>query len=187
MKKAIGAVLFHCSDINDTDRHKFCPRGSASWCKWQQDQINKTNRYKQKLSLPASIKQLIEPIFKDLSRGELLEKCLHGQTQNVNEAFNQILWNKCPKNIYVGKDTLELGVSSAVLQFNDGASGFSTVLSLLGIPEGSQTQKVKKLILKKYKKRRDLKRDEEVKTRRKKLRSIRKGFLDKEKEEEGSE
>ena len=64
-------------------------------------------------------------IFKDLSRDELLNNCLHGKTQNVNEAYNQTLWTACAKNIYVRKDTLELGVSSAVLRCDDGPFGFS--------------------------------------------------------------
>ena len=32
---------------------------------------------------------------------ELLENSLHGQTQNVNESLNRIIWKKCPKNLLV--------------------------------------------------------------------------------------
>ena len=35
MKKAIGAILLHCTDITDDgSRHCFCPPGEYSWCKY---------------------------------------------------------------------------------------------------------------------------------------------------------
>ena len=35
MKKGIGAVLWHCSDITDPEaRHQFCPKSIHSWCKY---------------------------------------------------------------------------------------------------------------------------------------------------------
>ena len=49
MKKAIGAVLYHCCNVNEEVRHRFCPRTENSWCKWQLDQINKTKKYKARL------------------------------------------------------------------------------------------------------------------------------------------
>ena len=83
MKKAIGAVLYHCSDIaNEDDRHKYCPRDANGWCKWQQDKISGISTYKKKVNLPLCIKQLIEPIFRQLSSDDLLSRCLHGQTQS---------------------------------------------------------------------------------------------------------
>ena len=37
MKKAIGAVLFHCASSKENEWHDNCPKGSDSWCKYQQD------------------------------------------------------------------------------------------------------------------------------------------------------
>ena len=34
---------------------------------------------------------------------KILEKCLHGMTQNCNEAFNQLIWNRYSKNIFTSK------------------------------------------------------------------------------------
>ena len=62
---------------------------------------------------------IIKPIFVDLSDDNLLSKCLHGSTQNVNEALNQIIWNKCPKQVFVEKKMLEIGVYSAMLENSD--------------------------------------------------------------------
>ena len=39
----------------------------------------------------------IRPIFKDLTNGNLLNRCLLGLTQNQNEALTGVLWSKCPK------------------------------------------------------------------------------------------
>ena len=47
MKKGIGAVLWHCSDIQDLEvRHQFCPKSIHSWCKYQSDKITGMSTYK---------------------------------------------------------------------------------------------------------------------------------------------
>ena len=56
MRKAIGAVLYHCSDANNLEsRHQNCPLSATSWCKYkvdQVDQVNGTNKYVEKPGLP---------------------------------------------------------------------------------------------------------------------------------------
>ena len=87
MKRSIIAVLYHNSDItNGNERHKYCPRAENGWCKWWLDKLNGTKKYKKNMNLPIVIKRELEPIFFDLCKDELLKKCLHGQTQNENEA-----------------------------------------------------------------------------------------------------
>jgi len=55
-------------------------------------------------------------------------RCLEGTTQNPNEAVNQIIWKKkCSKETFVSKSVLDIGVASAVLQFNDGLSAFQSI------------------------------------------------------------
>ena len=54
------------------------------------------------------------PVSVSLSDDNLLQKCLHGKTQNNNESLNGLLWKRCPKDVFVGRVTLELGVASAV-------------------------------------------------------------------------
>ena len=36
----------------------------------------------------------------------MLKKCLHGKTQNADESFNGMIWNRVPKAIHVGLDYL---------------------------------------------------------------------------------
>ena len=47
MRKATGAVLCHCTGFKNQDyRHTMCPDDENSWCKYQPDKINGTQKYK---------------------------------------------------------------------------------------------------------------------------------------------
>ena len=92
-----------------------------------------------KINIPKWIYDEIRPIFLDLSKDELLAKYLHGETQNNNESLNNMLWAKCPKNVFVTKPVLQLGVNSAVIEFNEGANGVIRVFEKLGINIGKET------------------------------------------------
>ena len=99
MKKAIGAILWHSTEFESGDyRHRFCPQGKDSWCKWQRSRSIDGYKFKEKAGMPLWIHGILETVFQDLSKEELLSKCLHGQTQNCNEALNNIIWTKCPRN-----------------------------------------------------------------------------------------
>lgn len=142
MKKSIIAILHHSSAIEDEDeRHKYCPKTNTSWCKWWLDKMNRTDTYKKNSNLPLAIKEKLTPIFQDLSSDDLLKKCLHGQTQNENECLNSVIWKKCPKDVFVGRNVLELGVSSAVIEFNGGSCGIIDVYQKLGLVAGKKLQR----------------------------------------------
>ena len=83
--------------------------------------------------------KVLRAIFEDLSKEELLKRCLHGKTQNANESFNNILWLKCSKTVFINRQNIELGVNSASFQFNDGAHGISNVLEQFSIKYGIYT------------------------------------------------
>ena len=89
-----------------------------------------------------------------------------------------------PKTIFVQKD-IEMGVNSAVIDLNEGAEGIFDVLSHSGIPPGSITKKLSVKRSQKRAKNKERKMSAEGKRRRTKLRSIRKGYLDKEEASEG--
>ena len=108
-----------------------CPRSSESWRKFQADKINNTGLCRYKQGLPSVVRDAIKPVFMDLSDDNLLTKCLHGQTQNNNESLNGVIWKRCPKDVFVGRSTLEMGVASAVISFNDGQSGILKVMENL--------------------------------------------------------
>ena len=66
-------------------------------------------------------------IFLDLQDDNLLSRCLEGIRQNPNEAFNQIVWEKSAKYIFISRDVLEIAVASAVVNFNDGVIELSNI------------------------------------------------------------
>ena len=73
MQKAIGAVVYHCSEANDPDaRHMFCDKRQDTWCKYQKAKL-KRKVHIDKPSIPTVVKELAMPIFKDLSKPELLK------------------------------------------------------------------------------------------------------------------
>ena len=188
MRKSVIATLMHNTNFDDAEtRHRYCPKSIDSWCKYQKDILTGEKTYKDHVNLPVAIKKEVEPIFKDLSSEALLSKCLDGLTQNNNESLNAFIWKKCPKNVYVSRNIIEIGVASAVLEFNNGTQGIKKVYENAGLHFGKFITAACK---KKDKSRISImthKSSDSVKKRRKKLRAIRKGFCDKEKEEEGGE
>ena len=108
-----------------------------TWCKWQKDKLTGENKYKEKVSIPKAIKETLLPIFKDLSDPQFFEKHLHGQTQNVNKSLNKIIWQKCPKNLLVLRQVLEIGASSTVLQYNDEAGAIINAMKRLSVELGA--------------------------------------------------
>ena len=188
MKKSIIAILHHSSDISDNEkRHMYCARTENSWCKWWLDKENGTQLYKKNLNLPLAIKERLEPIFRDLSKDDLLKKCLHGQTQNENECLNSVIWKKCPKSVFVCRRVLEIAVCSAAIEYNDGCCGIIPIFAMLGLKNGRYTEEFSLQSDKQRILAMNRKSSEKAKKRRKKLRSIRKGFADQEKEHEGAE
>ena len=70
MKKATGAILWHCTNFADnTYRHWFCSRTEDSWGKFNKNNPN----YTPSVSLEKWIHDLLLPIFKSLSDDELLK------------------------------------------------------------------------------------------------------------------
>ena len=94
MKKAIHASLMHCTSTEARALHDHCPTGSASWCRYQQDEANGTKLYKHGPGLPLEVIAKLKPEYIRLSEDSLLEKCLHGKTQNQNESLNGMIWQR---------------------------------------------------------------------------------------------
>ena len=122
-----------------------------------------------------------------MSDDNLLSKCLHGSTQNVNEALNKIIWNKCPKQVFVERKMLKIGVYFAILEYNDGAFGIQNVLKRFNVVSGVCLGQGSLKINLKSVNTSKRKSSDEGKRRRKTIRKIKKGFLDKDKEIEVNE
>ena len=63
--------------------------------------------------MPLDIVMKLKRTFAELSDESLLKKCLHDKTQNQNESFNLMIWDRIPKTNYVALTQLELGVFDA--------------------------------------------------------------------------
>ena len=131
MKKAIHASLMHCASSEACPLHDHCPTGSASWCKYQKDKANHTNLFKHGPGLPLPVIAKLKPEYIRLSENNLLQKCLHGK---------MLTWQRIPKEIYVGRETLELGLYDAVSYFNIGSISIIKLFQALGIPPGKYTK-----------------------------------------------
>ena len=107
------------------------------------------------------------------------------KTQNNNESISQVIWKRCPKDIFVGRKVLQMGVASAVISFNDGYHKLIDVMENLGMLPGQfslsffEKGDYKRVTIMEHKT------SEDVKKRRKRLRAVRKGFVDSVEEKEG--
>ena len=96
--------------------------------------------------MPVDVRKAILPIYHDLTKPELLVKCLHGKTQNANESFNGMIWNRVPKSTHVGLNILNLGVFDAITHFNYGSKATLDVLKQLNIEPGFYTTKISDIL-----------------------------------------
>jgi hypothetical protein len=78
------------------------------WCRYNNAKMS-GGQYSHKHSIPQAVSKVIKPIFQSLAHPDLLKKCLHGRTQNPNESFNNVIWTRIPKNVFVGKKYYKRG------------------------------------------------------------------------------
>ncbi|EFN61675.1 hypothetical protein EAG_12982, partial [Camponotus floridanus] len=106
MESAIWATYNHYSSTDEAPHHEKCPPGSDSWCEWQRayaalpkDKKNEIVDFKHTYEpLPPDVLEAIKPIYVDLSKRELLDRCVGGFTQNNNESY-QLIWKISPKSL----------------------------------------------------------------------------------------
>jgi hypothetical protein len=182
MAKNIEASHFHVASTNENPQHHLCPDGEDSWCGYKRDE----STYHHKNSIPKCIVDFIKPVFNDLSKKELLNKCTHGLTQNVNECLNGLIWDRCPKSTYVEQETLALATYLAILKFNEGDISFLKIFSELDITPDIFTNKGAEDCYTARIKLSARKSTEKVKKRRKTLRYLRKQYIDTSEEKEGA-
>ncbi|CAL1287631.1 unnamed protein product [Larinioides sclopetarius] len=123
MKSSIFASLYHCMSTDSKPQHSKCPVGASSWCFFQraiaQGEKPKSHK-KMKTILSELVVEKILPVYQRLASDEMLTRCISAKTQNANESLHSCIWRKCPKEIFISKKRLELGVSTAVSENNLG-------------------------------------------------------------------
>ena len=91
-------VMGQVASTEENSWHDKCPKGSESQCKYQFDKANRTKFYIPAKGLDMANIKHNKVIFGDFCKDELLKKCLDCKTQNQNQSFNDIVWNRLPKN-----------------------------------------------------------------------------------------
>ncbi|KZC07936.1 hypothetical protein WN55_10082 [Dufourea novaeangliae] len=121
MQKVIMATFFHMISTNKKPLHQNCPVGFDSRCKWRiAEAAGDIKNHRHPPALHPKRSKKISPIYKDLSRLDLLERCLESHTQNANESFNSTVWRLVHKHLYGGFKIVEMASFLAVGQFNEG-------------------------------------------------------------------
>ncbi|XP_076468336.1 uncharacterized protein LOC143299096 [Babylonia areolata] len=146
MKKAVWAIFYHklsSDELDDMGRkrhfHAMC---SITWCTFKQAEADNTvDTYRHKNNLPQAVMEVVKPVFADLAKKELLEKCLEGYTQNANESFNNLIWKYSPKTKNNGLTVVNTAAAIAVCVFNDGANTLGNILVKLGMSVGAFTER----------------------------------------------
>ncbi|XP_046737742.1 uncharacterized protein LOC124406386 [Diprion similis] len=87
--------------------------------------------------LHKSIQKHLLPIYQDLSRDDLLKRCLGGHTQNANESSNLTIWRLAPKHLHSGLKIVEISAYIAAGIFNDGFSSILRIMNALDIVVGT--------------------------------------------------
>ena len=185
MAKAVKATLLHCNSTDETPRHHLCPAGEKSWCKWQAAQAKGIEYHHHKAPILEAILRLLKPFYDRLRSPALLEKCIDGYTQNANESLHSVVWRLCPKELFLGKTSVDTACAMAVCCFNDGALSLRCIAHRLQLEtskfcDRTPSQKDKKRINNSR-----YKFTEVAKNLRKRVRWKRKGLDDQHQEREG--
>lgn len=145
MREAVWAIYWHKYSTNEKPFHGLCPKGEDTWCGYNKSK-ERGETYDHTHSLPEAVMKVIKPTFEALANTDLLSKCLHGKTQNVNESVNNVIWSRVPKKNFVRLNTLEFGVCDAISTFNDGHITKCHILSALGLQPSVRTVEAMKRI-----------------------------------------
>ena len=108
-------------------QHLLCPKNG-----WYQYWRNK-EKYRVERQLTPKFKDNLKQIFTRLKKDILLDWYLIGLTENQNQSINNLLWSKCPKINFGGREKLELAVTNIIPIFNSGSGSRGDSVEMCGI------------------------------------------------------
>lgn len=180
MKEAILSSYYHMISTDEVPRHEYCPTGADSWCQWQKANAINVPPEVHPAPLHPDVQKAILPIYEDLSREDLLTRCLGGHTQNANESLNSTIWRLVPKHLHCGLKVLEIAVFLAAMTFNEGNATILMVLNELKVKVGFQSfnfaQECDRNRVKRQNRRSSLETEEGRRARRAAMNSINEGY-----------
>jgi len=138
MNDAIWAIFLHYKSTNDDPQHHKCPAGADSWCEYQKALATTgiEDFHHDYEPFPDEVITAIEPIYEDLSKDELLQRCVGGFTQNNNESLNQLIWRISPKILASSPTIIEIAANAAACTFNEGYIALLAFLEEMKISVG---------------------------------------------------
>ena len=142
LRNRLMASFFHLASSEGNEYHAYCPATKDSWCQFKRDEIKGTNLCKPGKGFEAEIIKHVKLEYVELTDEAELSKCLHGQTQNANESFNALIWERAPKSRYCSLSKLKMCVYDAISYFNYGAQSIIDTLMLLHVDAGFYTTKM---------------------------------------------
>jgi len=138
MRDAIWATFYHYSSTDQNPKHDTCPAGKDSWCEWQRaaakDELQSFEHTYDPLT--SDVLQAIRPIYEDLSKAALLERCVGGFNQNNNQSYNQLIWKITPKTVASGSAIVNIAANISACVFNEGSSVHLAMLYSMGAKLG---------------------------------------------------
>ena len=182
MARAIWASLCHSASTDEKPRHEFCP--NDGWCDYHKATPDRP--YKHHNSIPKPIFDLLVPVYRSLAEKQLLMKCEKGAAQNRNECFNKLVWSYLPKTDFAGASVVSIAVSLAVVHFNHGFGTLEHVLRAMHCNVGICTHLLFMDLDASRIENCNVKCSAAAKSKRKRLRRIKKGLEDEFEEEEGT-
>ncbi|XP_066599941.1 uncharacterized protein [Prorops nasuta] len=138
MQKAVWATFYHKCSSDQNPQHQNCPKGNGSWCKYRQAEAKgELSQFRHnKPPLAPQVQAVVKPVYEDLSRTDLLTRCVGAETQNNNESLNSLIWTIAPKHLHSGPKIIEIATFLAAIIFNEGFEGITKILSTLGCSIG---------------------------------------------------
>jgi len=96
-QSAIWGTFFHVISTDEEPHHFRCPEGTDSWCWYQAALANgeepgSHEDHQSTSYLSLDVAERLIPVYRRMSEPRLLERLLHGGTQNQNESLNSQIW-----------------------------------------------------------------------------------------------
>ena len=137
VEKAIWATFYHRLSTDENPQHQNCPPGMTSWCGFQRAAVEgRESKFKHKPGFSPEVTRAIKPVYEDLTKKSLLERCLGAHSQNNDESFHALVWRISPKITYCGYRMLQVAVAIALRVFDQGSTNMMSIMKEIGLTVG---------------------------------------------------
>ena len=103
----------------------------------RRERRNSSHLHRHTNNLHAAITVDVKPIFKNLSKTDILKTCWKGYMQDASECINSIIWKFCPKVKRHRLTVVNTATALRVFIFSDGASSLETIWEELQLGVGA--------------------------------------------------